>query len=218
MAYETYSELLELVRGWSNRRDITDDQFYNFIFFAGNFANQVLRVPAMENTLILDVSVDGQVVIPFDFLELRSLTAAFDAEDSVPLERVAWDQYINYVNDPNPDTSDTRARYFSRQGSFWFITPVPEVGTQVTCHYYRALPDINVDEPTNWLTMLSPMTYLFGSLHYLYLYLMDDDRAEYWLNKFTAELTRIQELATMAEYKGTSLTVRARSPSAQGEI
>jgi len=217
MAYETYNEVLTLVKSWSNRRDLTDDQFYNFIFFAGNFANQVLRVPAMENTEILSTLVDGQVVIPFDFLELRSLTANFDTEDSVPLERVAWDQYVNYVNDPNAQ-NETQPRYFSRQGAFWFITPVPEENTQITCHYYRALPDISVSEPTNWLIQLSPMTYLFGALHYLYLFLMDDERAQYWQTKFIDELTRIQELASNAEYKGTSLTVRARNPSAQGEI
>lgn len=215
MAYETYSELVSLVKTWSNRRDLSDDNFYNFIFFAGNMANQILRVPAMENTTILDVSVDGQVVIPFDFLELRSLTANFDSSDSVPLERIAWDQYINYYNDDS-NPNDTQPTYFARQGSFWFLTPNPGATAKVTCHYYRAIPDINIDETTNWLTELSPMTYVFGSLHYLYLFLMDDDRAQYWLMKFQEELARIQTISDNAEYKGTSLSVRSRTP--WGEI
>lgn len=211
MAYETFSELLGLVKGWSNRRDLTDENFYNFIFFAGNMANQLLRVPAMENTLVLDVSVDGQVVIPYDFMELRSLTANFGSTDSVPLERIAWDQFINYYNDDS-NPNNTQPLYFARQGAFWFLTPNPGDTVKVTCHYYRAMPDINIDEPTNWLTELSPMTYVFGALHYLYLYLMDDDRAQYWLVKFQDEISRIQAVSDKAEYSGSSLSVKFRTP------
>lgn len=215
MAYETYTEILGLVKSWSNRRDLSDENFYNFIYFAGNMANQILRVPAMEQTVILTVSADGHVVIPFDFLELRSMTAKFDEQDSVPLERIAWDQFVNFKTD---DTGEENMAYYARQGSFWFFTPQPAAGTQVTCHYYRSMPDVSESEPENWLTNLSPMTYVFGALHYLYLYLMDDDRAEYWLNKFTAELNRLQALADGAEYKGTSLTVRDRSSESTGEF
>jgi hypothetical protein len=209
VAYETYSEIVTLLKSWSNRRDLTDDNFYNFIYFAGNLANQVLRVPAMEFTEILEVTADGHVIIPYDFLELRSLTALYNEQDSVPLERIAWDQFINYKTDD--DGNDVIPQYFARQGSYWFLTPQPLEGTQVTCHYYRSMPDVSVSEPTNWLTNLSPMTYVFGGLHYLYLYLMDDERAAYWLDKFTMEIGRLQGMAENSEYKGTSLSVRRRT-------
>lgn len=215
MAYETYQDIVALVKSWSNRRDLSDENFYNFIYFAGNMANQILRVPAMEQTVILTVSEDGHVVIPFDFLELRSMTAKFNEQDSVPLERIAWDQFINYKSD---DNADDKMAYYARQGAYWFFTPKPETGTQITTHYYRSMPDINVEEPENWLTNLSPMTYVFGALHYLYLYLMDDDRAQYWLDKFNSELDRLQTLADGAEYKGTSLTVRDRTSEFTGEF
>jgi hypothetical protein len=216
MAYQTYTEIRDLVKSWSNRGDLTDENFYNFIFFAGNLANQTLRVPPMEFTVILEASVDGHIVIPSDFLELRSLTAKFNEQDSVPLERIAWDQFVNYkhVN----SGAGTDLTYFARQGAYWFLSPQPEPGTKITCHYYRSMPDVNVDEPTNWLTMLSPMTYVFGALHYLYLFLMDDDRAEYWLNKFKAELARIQDMSDGAEYEGTSLTIRNRESLLTGEL
>jgi len=215
MAYETYTEILNLVKTWSNRRDITDDTFFNFIHFAGNMATQVLRVPAMEMTEILNVSPDGHVSIPFDFLELRSLTANFDEKASQPLERIAWDQFINYKAE---DYQEKTASYFARQGPYWFLQPNPGPTVKVTCHYYRILPDISPTEPTNWLSQLSPMAYVFGSLHYLYLYLMDDDRAAYWLQKFESELARIQSMADDSEYNGTSLSVRAKSGLDTGEF
>lgn len=215
MAYENYNAIIGLVKSWSNRRDLSDDNFYNFIYFAGNMANQLLRVPAMENTTILTVTPDGHLVIPYDFLELRSLTANFNEQESQPLERLAWDQFINYKG---ADTQPSNAAYFARQGAYWFLQPAPAAGTQVTCHYYRSMPDVSPTEPENWLTNLSPMTYVFGALHYLYLYLMDDDRAEYWRVKFEGEITRLQNLADGAEYKGTSLTVRARGQFDTGEF
>lgn len=215
MAYETFNDIVKLVKSWSNRRDLSDDEIYNFIYFAGNFANQILRVPAMEFTSILSVSADGHVVIPYDFLELRSMTANFDQQDSVALERVAWDQFVNYKHD---DTGNEQPKYYSRQGAFWFFTPQPAQGTKITCHYYRSMPDVSSTEPENWLTNLSPMTYVFGALHYLYLYVMDDERAAYWLDKFNGELARLQSMADDSEYKGTSITVRDRSSESTGEF
>lgn len=217
MPYETYSEIVTLVKSWSNRRDLTDDQFYNFIYFAGNMANQVLRVPAMENTVILEASEDGHIVIPYDLLELRSLTANFNEQDSMPLQRLAWDQFVTYKEEDNPGDG---VLYFARQGAFWFLSPAPPAGTKVTCHYYRSMPDIGVslDIQENWLSNLSPMTYVFGALHYLYLFVMDDERAEYWLAKFRGELERLQTLADGSEYKGTSLSVKPRTLSDTGEM
>lgn len=209
MSISTYGDILRQVRSWSNRSDLTDEQIGSFIFFAGSIANQLLRVPAMESTVILDVTPDGHVSIPFDFLELRSMTYAWGASDSQALSRLAWDQFVNYLN--SPESEDTGTRYFSRQGAFWFLTAKPKVGSKITVHYYRAMPDINSEEQTNWLSDLSPMTYIFGSLHYLYMFVQDEERAAYWKTLFNEELGRIQTLSDSAEYKGTSLAVRSRN-------
>lgn len=214
MAYSTYTEILTLVKDWSNRRDISDERFQNFIDFAGSLANQTLRVPSMEFTTILTVSNDGHIDIPFDFLELRSLTGPFNDQDSFPLERIAWDQFINYKTD-DITAQESFPQFYSRQGAYWFLTPAPIAGTQITCHYYRSLPTIDTVNQENWLSQLSPMTYVFGAMHYLYLYLMDDDRAEYWLNKYMGELARIQDIADKSEYNGSSLSVR---PKMLGEV
>lgn len=209
MALATYSDLVDQVRRWTNRTDLEDEDIRSFIQFSGNAANQVLRVPAMEFSEILTVSEGGKVTIPFDFLEMRSMTAFWNDEKGVPLERVAWDQFVNYRNNEDGD----RPRFFSRQGPYIWLTPEPAPGTQVTIHYYRSMPDISTTEQTNWLLDLSPMGYLYGALHYAHLFLLDEERAEYWNKKYSAELERIQNLADSSEYKGSSLTVRLRDTS-----
>lgn len=207
MAMGTYSDILAQVKMWSNRGDLTEDQLGSFIYFAGNMANQLLRVPPMEYTEVLTVNSVGHVVIPFNFLELRSLTYEWGTRDSQSLSRLAWDQFVNYYNTPEPENS--KVRFFSRQGAYWFLSARAPMGSKVTCHYYRAMPNISPSEPENWLSQMSPMTYIFGALYYLFMFVQDEERATYWKTLFNEELGRIQTLCDGAEYKGTSLAVRS---------
>lgn len=209
MAIATYDDIANQIRRWCNREDLEDEDIYSFIYFAGNAANQVLRVPAMEYTELLEVSEGGKIAIPSDFLELRSITCFWNDDQAVPLERVAWDQFINYRANEN----DGKPKFFARQGTYMWLTPEPPIGTKVTFHYYRSMPDITPQEPVNWLSDMSPMSYLYGGLHYAYMFLMDEERAEYWKAKWQVELDRIQGLADSAEHKGSSLTIRLRDRS-----
>lgn len=208
MAISTYDEIVKQVVSWSNRQDL-EEYVGGFIYLAGNSVNQILRVPAMETTEILTVTEGGKIMIPQNYLELKSMTAMWNSDFGVPLERLAWDQFINYRNSPEPKG---QPRYFSRQGPYLFLTPEPPVGSQVTMHFYGAMPDINEVEQTNWLTGLSPQAYMFGALHYLYLFILDEARADFWNEKFKAEVARIQELSDAADHKGSALTVRPRNP------
>lgn len=209
MAIATYADIANQIRRWTNRTDLEDEDIYSFVYFAGNAANQVLRVPAMEHTEILDVTEGGKIIIPADFLELRSLTAMWNDEQGNPLERVAWDQFVNYRN----GETGPRPKFFARQGPYIWLTPEPAVGEKVTIHYYRSMPDISPDEPVNWLSDLSPMAYLYGGLHFAYLFLQDEERAEYWKGKYQSELERIQDLADTLEHRGSALTIRQRDTS-----
>lgn len=209
MAISTYDDIVRNVKMWANRSDLTDEQYGSFIYFAGNIANQLLRVPAMENTVILEVSEEGHIVIPYDFLELRSMTYEWNSAESQPLSRLAWDQFVNYYN--SPDAADSATKYFSRQGAYWFLSARPAKGSKITVHYYRSMPDINTSEQLNWLSDMSPMTYIWGALYYLYMFVQDEERATYWKGLFNEELGRIQTLCDNAEYKGASMAVRSRS-------
>lgn len=207
MAIATYGDIAAEIRSWTNRKDLTDSQVSSFIYYAGNAANQILRVPPMEHTELLEVSEGGKLIIPFDYLELKSITAHWNSETSIPLERMAWDQFINFRN--SGDISG-QPRYFAQQGPYIFLGPAPAVGTKVTFHYYRSMPDISPIENINWLSQMSPAAYLYGGLHFAYLFLMDEARSDYWKEKFQLEITRIQMLADRSAHMGSALTVRPK--------
>lgn len=212
MKISTYSDLIQEAKNWSGRPDIPESQYHSFTYFTGSIANQVLRIAPMEWTAIVDVNPDGTAVIPPDFQELKSITCVFNSETSVPLKRVSWDQFVNFYN--NAEDRDTTSRWFSRQGGFWFLAPKPPVGSKITVHYFRTIPDISETEQTNWLIQVAPLVYLYGTLHFLYMYILDEERAKYWEDKMVAEVSRLQAMFDTAEYKGAQMVIQ--SPNTPG--
>ena len=209
MSINKYSDVVTEIKNWSFRNDLTDEQIGQFVYLTGNLANQFLRVPPMENTVLLQVHDGNRVEIPNDYLELRSLTAPWNSYFGKPLEYVSWDQFVNHNNETLGTGEETL--YYSRQGPYWFVSADLGEDATLTCHYYRSMPDISPTEQTNWLVDMSPAAYLFGGLHFLYLFVMDTERSEYWLTKFQGEVIRIQALSDKAEHSGTRLAIRNKS-------
>lgn len=201
MALSTYDEIKTAITQWAERSDISSDLVDQFIYMTEADAYQQLRVPAMECQVQLPVD-QGRIIIPFDFLELRRLT--WDGDNEAVLQYLPWDQFVA-VNS-NPGTSPV---YFSRQGASWFISASPADDEVILCHYYRYFDPLTADNPSTWLLALSPQTYLFGGLKYLYEYVMDQDRAAYWATKFDKELNKLQAISDLAEHRGTSLSVKS---------
>jgi hypothetical protein len=200
MALSTFNDIKASIVKWAERSDISDDQIKDFLYMSEADASQQLRVPAMEAQLLLTVT-DGRVTIPFDYLELRRLT--FEGSFETTLQYLPWDQFVaeNRITTGAP-------RFFSRQGPNWFISGEPSDGSVILCHYYRFVPELTADIPTNWLLTVSPQCYLFGGLKYLYEFTMDNERAAYWDAKFTKELNKLQAIADLAEHRGSSLSVK----------
>lgn len=203
MAFSTYDELVATIPKWAERSDITPELVKDFVAFTESDASQQLRVPAMETVTKLVVT-GGRVTIPFDFLELRRLT--WEGSQDQVLEYLPWDQFVT-VNRGHPGTQPL---YFSRQGVIWYISGEPGDGSEVLCHYYNYIPELNsTTQTSNWLLDMAPTAYLYGGLKYLYEYLMDTDRAAYWANKFDKELNKLQAIADLSEHRGSSISVRS---------
>lgn len=203
MLLDTYSSLKTAVALWAERTDIPNDVIEQFIYMAEADCSQQLRVPAMEFAVPL-TSTSGRVTIPFDFLELRKLT--FEGTRDTTLQYLPWDQFVAVNRDPTGNPM-----YYSRQGPQWFIHGELTDGDTVLCHYYRYVPALSEIDDVNWLLIVSPQAYLYGSLKYLYEFIMDNERATYWGDKFNKELNKLQAIADLAEHRGSSLSVKSIS-------
>lgn len=201
MALSTYNDIKTAIPQWAERSDISSDLIDQFIYMTEADAYQQLRVPAMEFQALLTLD-QGRVVIPFDFLELRRLT--WEGTNETVLQYLPWDQFVAVNTDPS-----ATPMYFSRQGANWFISGDPGDGQNLLCYYYRYFDPLTSTNTTTWLLSMSPQAYLFGGLKYLYEYVMDQDRAAYWGNKFDKELNKLQAIADLAEHRGSSLSVKS---------
>lgn len=189
---------------WSDRSDLPPPVMFDFISFAGRRASQELRVPAMEKQAYLQ-SRGNRLAIPEDFQQLRSLTGPQGTEVKT-LEYLPWDVFVEKTNQGSAEP----VQYFSRQAGIWYLYPEVPDGTEFLCSFYGTIPELSQDAPNNWLLQISPQLYLFGALHFLYEYTMDNERASYWEDKFMKEVFRVQAMADSAEHKGSPLTVRLR--------
>lgn len=210
MAIASYSELKTKIKLWAERQDISDDLLDDFIFMTESTAMNNLRVPAMENTELLPVA-DSTVTIPFDFLQLRALSGP-DSTNGNVYRILPWEDFVEYFHGQSQATTQsTSERFYARQGARWFLFPQVADGEELVCHYYRTFTQLTDLQPTNWLLELSPQSYLFGCLKHLYEFLMDQERADYWENKFMRELSIIQDMADKSEHRGSQLVVQPTS-------
>jgi hypothetical protein len=121
MSIDTYDQVKTALKDWSERQDLNDTVLDQCIFFAENDVSSRIRVPAMENMVVLTVS-NGAVTIPSDFLELRKMQFGDYSVSYLP-----WDQFTL------ANSSDTV--WYSRQGPKWYLSGVPADGTEVICYY-----------------------------------------------------------------------------------
>jgi hypothetical protein len=195
-----FQSLVVAIQDWSARGDITVPLIEQFIGMAEAKANELLRVPSME--AVKDISVvSGRLQIPNDFMELRALTSP-DGDSSRQLRYVSFDQFMKIRHTGAQDSIA-----FNRQGPYWYLASEPADGANYTCYYYRGIETLESLNPVNWLLQMSPQSYLYGALWYLFEYTFDDARAQYWQARFMTEIQTIQAIADAAEHHGSILAV-----------
>ena len=195
MAIDTYDDVKSALTDWSERKDLSDTVLSQCISFTEGDVSSRIRVPAMENVVALTVT-DGKITIPSGFLELRRLEYEDDTLTYLP-----WDQFKKV--DPNGTI------YYSRQGPYWFLSGVPADAEEITCYYYRLIPSLSDTNVSNWLLQASPHSYLYGGLKYVYEFLMQPERAAYWTERLKNEIQKLQDMAELAEHRGSNLAVRS---------
>lgn len=194
---------LQSMLQWADRLDIPTPILLEFLDLAGRGASQKLRVPAME-VRTTAVVIDGAVMIPENFLQLRALMGP-NGDNIHQLQYISWDKFLDLNNDKSQNFDEPR--YFSRQGNKWYLYPAAKEGDSLIIHYYQNIPSLTLDAPVNWLITMAPQIYLYGGLSQLYSYTMDEERTAYWQTKYDTEVALVQSMADAAEYSGTRMTV-----------
>jgi hypothetical protein len=196
--------LVNTVVHWSDRQDIDVGLILQFTDFTSIVAEQVLRTRYNKDVDTL-LSSNNQLAVPVTLEELSSLSVIEGGKPTKGLEYIPWDIYLDM------DSEESRQAHgptsYTRDGDSIYIYPGVEDGTPFRMSYYKKIPKLTLNQTTNWLLREYPQVYVFGCLKYLYEFVMDETRGQYWENKFTSELSRIQALHEVEQHRGSTLVV-----------
>ena len=202
MAQQTLTDLRERLKAWSNRSDISDTKYNDFINIALSRLLRLVRIPVLEAQATLTL-VSGEAEIPRDYLEAIDLRVQASGRLR-SLER----KDVSFVQERKHESGNPC--WFARRGTKFIVAPTPEEGTSLELYYYITFQPLVQDSDTNWFVSDAPEVLLYGALSELALYNRDEVQAAQWEAKFQNHAKEIQQMSDTAEWSGSSLTIQLR--------
>lgn len=194
-----YTELKTLVAETLNRQDLTA-QIPMFIALAEAQMDRELVTRQEFGIKTLSGAVES-IGLPCDFGGVLALTAY-----GQPNRKIVY---------MSPDMLDEQ--WLSSQGSPHYYTLTqsqillsPSVEFDGLLRYWKRLPKLSSECPTNWLLDRHPDAYLYGALVHSAPYLKDDDRIGVWSGFYTSAVAAINQ-QSVEQQAGAHVEIQSRS-------
>lgn len=186
MAITTYSELKTAVANSLARTDLTA-QIPDFISLAESRLSRELETRDQEKRAQATLtSGDEYTSLPTDLREVRQVKLNTDPVTVLEyMSPVALDNTYGGAGTGRPQA-------FSIVGSELKLRPIPDSSYTAEIIYIGSLAALSDTNATNVMLTRHPDAYLTGSLVEAYLYLMDDQRAQLYDQKFTRIISEIR--------------------------
>ena len=158
----TYTELVALVRNWSNRDEevVSDDIIKDSLRYAADKAYRNLRVPPLENVATYSkteleaatttntqlLASKTEIKVPFDLIEIIQIKELDSAGGVTRVFNEKLD--VRTFNDPTAEKYLAN-NYFTRERNLIFLTPgfgenaFGNTSNSVELLYYRRLPSLD---------------------------------------------------------------------------
>ena len=212
MAIATYNDLVEKIIRWSHRKDILDE-IPDFISLAETemFANdeEVLKIRPIEKTSTATLvgtppNETRFLALPDGFIEQRDFRITVN-DDLIPLKYEQPHAMIVYdgVSRPTRFTVTNQIEF----------NIVADQDYTVTMKY-TAKPDaLTSTNQTNAILTSDPNIYLYGALHQVFTWSLDDDQAlKYW-GKFINAIKGANQRARKGRFgPAPSMKIRGCTP------
>ncbi len=198
-----FSTLVNTVRAWTNRSDLTDTQITEFIAIAEARFNRIIRHPEMEE-IVTSTLTTGNNNLPDGFLAMRSIY-----RDRQELKAMTPSALIReYGTDAGISVAYTLMGSNPRKIR---LGPQPSSATTVTMVYYKKITGVDENNADNWLLNEHPDLYLFGTLLAAEAFLANDDRLPIWKSAFDEALAEIDRSAQRDRYGAAPLVASSVS-------
>ena len=175
MSLTTYLGLRDAIESWSHRNDVAS-RLDDFIDLAESEMLKWLRIRDME-TRSTAVTSGRYLSLPTDFLEMRRLRMISGAQYFELLQSTPEGMYITQDSGMPKLFTVTSQLEFDR---------TPDSAYTVEMQYYVKPTALSSSNTTNAILTRYPSIYLFGSLWALYQWALQEDKSEYFYQKFMA--------------------------------
>ena len=203
MAIIDYSTLQTAIANSLARTDLTS-QIPDFITLAEARLSRELETREQEKRALATLTAgDEFTALPTDMRELRQVK--LNTSPNTVLE------YMSPVALDNayPSGSNGLPSAFSVVGQEIKLRPVPDSAYVMEIIYIGNLPALSATNTSNTMLTRHPDAYLTGSLVEAYLYLMDDQRAQLYDQKFTRIIAEVRKDEDRSSYGSGALQVQS---------
>jgi len=203
MAVDTYTNLQAAIANFLARDDLTA-QIPDFITMAEARMSRELETRSQESRHnISTVSGTEFYTLPTDLREIRE--AKLDTSPITVLD------YLSPVSlDRTYSSSGTGSpRAFSVVGSEIRLRPVPDSAYTLEITYVGSITALSDSNTTNTILTRHPDAYLSGSLAEAYTYLLDEQRATVYDQKFTRAIEEIAKDEERAHYGSGAIRINS---------
>ena len=202
MAITTYSELKTAVANSLARTDLTSN-IPDFISLAEARLSRELETRDQEKRATATLTADDEFIsLPTDLREVRSVK--LNTSPNTVLE------YMSPTSLDNTYTGGTgKPVAYSIVGSEMKLRPIPDSGYTAEIIYIGSLTALSDSNTTNVMLTRHPDAYLTGALVEAYLYLMDDQRAQLYDQKFSRIIEEIRKDEQRAHYGTGTLHIQS---------
>ncbi len=169
--------------------------------------NRVLFVPQMEGRSV--TSIDTTSTDP----EFISLPVDFQSMERLRLSSVTGKPVLEYRSGKQVDEYRTmidnvtgQPRFFTVMGTELELCPTPVSNYVLEMFYRKTVPPL-ASNSTNWLLLLAPDVYMYGSLVEAAPFMGEDPRIALWQGAFDKAIAELNGLGIASE--GDAKPIRA---------
>jgi hypothetical protein len=205
MDLTTYTGLQAAIASFLNRADLTA-QIPAFIALAEARFNRELRVNAMLQR-DYTVATEAYVKLPDDWLQHSSLVITDPPNQPRALDYITPEEF----NDRRGHLLPGTPRAYTIVSDNIALLPTPGANVQLEITYYKKIPALSADTPSNWLLAKSPDLYLYTSLLQAEAYLINDERIALWGGAVDQTIEKMRMESERASRPSGALVARAKT-------
>ncbi len=186
VSFDTWAELQTAVEAWTNI-DVSEAQVQEFIGLAEDHFQMSVFTPDREAALSIAADAASEA-LPNDFWGFKS-GPYVDTACDVVLQRVTPSQLRTLF----PTSQTGIPTHFAIEGENILLGPVPSSEVTIKGTYWQTIPALSGSNTSNWLLLLCPSLYLYGSLAEAFAFHMDEAREVKWLARRDQQIENLNK-------------------------